>query len=67
MYHAQLDLNSIIYQEVMIRKQCVSDTTNFGHGSLTIVGYGRIRAKVLRQEFNENWNMFINSVPFKHI
>ena len=37
----------------MSKKQCVSDTTNFGHGFLTIVGYDWIRAKVVLQEYQE--------------
>ena len=37
----------------MIKKRCASVTTNFGHGFLTIIGYGWIRAKVVLQEYHE--------------
>ena len=47
----------------MIKKRCVSDTTNFGHVFLTIIGYVSIRAKVDVQDYCEYQNMYVNSVP----
>ena len=62
MCHYQFDLNSTIGQIIMIKKWCVSDTTNFGHEFLTLRWYCIVPAKEVELNSSHLQGMPMNNL-----